>query len=105
MTGWQVAGGKGAGYGAAAGAMVGLIIMMSKRGADLYLEPGMPFAVLVDQPVTLPGADVVAAHEAYARTHASASQSSSDPTSASQDDDRVPESRRPVLKRRPRTKP
>lgn len=103
LAGLQIGGGKGAGYGAAAGALAGLIIMMAQRGPDLYLEPGMPFAVVVDQPVTLPGPEVVAANESYARTRASAGGSSPDPTSASQDDDsRVPDSHRPKLKRRPR---
>ncbi len=106
LAGLQIGGGKGAGYGAAAGALAGLIIMMARRGPDLYLEPGMPFAVVVDQPVTLPGPDVVAANESYARTQASAGGLSPDPTSASQDDDsRVPDSRRPKLKRRPRPNP
>lgn len=53
--GGNVAGGKGAGYGAASAAAVALIMMMSHRGADVYLEPGMPFSVLVDQAVELPG--------------------------------------------------
>ena len=106
LAGLQIGGGKGAGYGAAAGALAGLIIMMAQRGPDLYLEPGMPFAVVVDQPVMLPGPDVVAAHERYTRTRASAGGTSQDPTYSSRDDDgRVPESRRPVLKRRPRTNP
>lgn len=105
LAGMQIGGGKGAGYGAAAGALAGLIIMMSQRGPDLYLEPGMPFAVIVDQPVTLPGPEVMAAHESYMRTRASSS-ASPDPSYSSQDNDsRVPESRRPVLKRRPRTNP
>jgi hypothetical protein len=106
LAGMQIGGGKGAGYGAAAGALAGLIIMMSQRGQDLYLEPGMPFAVMVDQPVTLPGPEVVSANESYARTRASAGSTSQDPTYSSQDSDsRVPDSRRPVLKRRPRTNP
>jgi hypothetical protein len=106
LAGMQIGGGKGAGYGAAAGALAGLIIMMSRRGQDLYLEPGMPFAVMVDQPVTLAGHEVVAANESYARTRASSGSAPSDPTYSSQDNDsRVPDSRRPVLKRRPRTSP
>jgi len=106
LAGMQIGGGKGAGYGAAAGALAGLIIMMAQRGPDLYLEPGMPFAVMVDQPVTLPGPDVVDAHEKYTRTRASAGGTSQDATYSARDDDgRVPESRRPVLKRRPRTNP
>jgi hypothetical protein len=53
--GARAAGAKGAGYGAASGAAIALIMMMSHRGADVYLEPGMPFAVLLDQTVELPG--------------------------------------------------
>jgi hypothetical protein len=106
LAGMQIGGGKGAGYGVAAGALAGLIIMMAQRGPDLYLEPGMPFAVVVDQPVTLPGQEVAAANAAYSSTQASRGGASPDPGSPSADNEsRVPESRRPVLKRRPRTNP
>ena len=53
--GGRAAGGKGAGYGAASGATIWLIMMMSHRGADVYLEPGMPFTVLLDEAAELPG--------------------------------------------------
>lgn len=107
LTGWQIGGGKGAGYGAAAGATVALVIGMSQRGPDLYLEPGMPFTVVLDQPATLPGTDVLAAQQAYARTHASTARPSSaaGPASDPDPDDRAQQSQRPKLKRRPRTVP
>ena len=59
--GARAAGAKGAGYGAASGAAVALIMMMSHRGADVYLEPGMPFSVMVDRAVELPGSGAVLA--------------------------------------------
>jgi hypothetical protein len=103
LGGYQVGGGKGAGYGAATGAAIGLIILMARRGPDLYLEPGMPFDVVVDQSVMLPGAEVQTAQENYARLNGPGSYGN--PSSVSQtdpqDDSRVPASRRPVLKRRP----
>ncbi len=61
IIGSQIKGAKGAGAGAGAGAMVALIIMMSKHGSDVYLEPGTPFLVKLDQPVSLPGKAVLAA--------------------------------------------
>lgn len=108
LTGWQVDGGKGAGYGAAAGATVGLIILMARRGPDLYVEPGTPFAVVVDQPVTLQGAEVQAAQESYVRAHGPMSgprQGSLSTQDPNDDDSRVPDSRRPKLKRRPPPNP
>ena len=101
LIGWQGASGKGAGYGAAAGALTGLIIMMARRGPDLYLEPGMPFAVVVDQAFTLPGPEVQAAQENYARTHGPSYGGSSGSSASSLPDDqeRRP-GNRPVLKRR-----
>jgi hypothetical protein len=103
LGGLRVGGGKGAGYGAATGAAIGLVILMARRGPDLYLEPGMPFDVVVDQPVTLPGAEVQAAQENYARLNGPGSPGYSGAVSQTdpQDDSRVPASRRPVLKRRP----
>ncbi len=87
-------GGKGALIGAGAGAAVALIIGMSRKGPDLYLEPGTPFSVVVDDAVELNGADVYAAQLKYAQTHHSRSEeemldSMSDPN-------------RPQLKHRPK---
>jgi hypothetical protein len=63
----------------------------------------MPFDVVVDQSVMLPGAEVQTAQENYARLNGPGSYGN--PSSVSQtdrqDDSRVPASRRPVLKRRP----
>ncbi len=69
LLGAQIHGGKGAAVGAGAGAAVALIIMMAHRGRDLYLEPGMPFQILLDRPVDLPGRGVWAAQQNYARAH------------------------------------
>jgi len=103
LGGWQVAGGKGAGYGAAAGAAIGLIIMMSRRGPDLYLEPGMPFSVVLNENVTLPGTDVARAQQEYNRTHGSYANQAGNTSSVDSDGfNRIPESERPVLKRRPK---
>lgn len=108
LAGWNFGGGKGAGYGAAAGAAVGLVILMSRRGQDLYLEPGMPFTVVLDREASLPGADVHAAQRQYARLNGpSGSQAgsggggsnASSPMGA-EADPRVSPSERPKLKRR-----
>lgn len=86
IIGAEVQGAKGAGIGAGAAATIALIIMMSKHGRDVYLEPGTPFLVLLDQPASLPGKAVLAAQPnadangAAAGTQAgSASGSSTDP--------------------------
>lgn len=92
LIGSQVRGGKGAAIGAGAGAAAALIIMMSRRGPDVYLEPGMPFLVELDRAVELPGADVWAAQQEFARarTHDAAA------------DSELSGEERPQLKRRPR---
>ncbi len=69
LVGSQIKGGKGAAVGAGAGALAALIIMMSHRGQDVYLEPGMPFQVLLEKPVDLPGKSVWGAQHDYARAH------------------------------------
>lgn len=115
LVGSRIKGGKGAAVGAGAGALAALIIMMSHRGQDVYLEPGMPFQVVLEQPVDLPGKAVWGAQHDYARAHpvsvsntggsgnggftregdangAEASPGGSDPDSG-----------RPKLKRRPRS--
>ena len=69
LVGSQIKGGKGAAVGAGAGALAALIIMMSHRGQDVYLEPGMPFQVVLEQPVDLPGKAVWAAQHDHARAH------------------------------------
>jgi hypothetical protein len=61
LLGARIGGGKGAAIGAGSGAALALILLMSRHGTDVYLEPGMPFEVALDQPVTLPGQAVAAA--------------------------------------------
>ncbi len=116
LLGAQIKGGKGAAVGAGAGAMVAVLIMMSRRGSDVYLEPGMPFLVTLDQTVELPGTEVYAAQQSYARTHdlsaanARGSDNSSEanaPAAESSEIERNPDGavldpERPKLKRRPK---
>jgi hypothetical protein len=83
IIGAQIKGAKGAGVGAGAAAAVALIIMMSKHGADVYLEPGTPFLVELDQPASLPGKAVLAAQaNALAANTGGASQASIAPAKA-----------------------
>lgn len=108
LGGWQVAGGKGAGYGAATGAAIGLIIMASRKGPDLYLEPGMPFTIVLDRDVTLSGPEVQSVQMEYERRHGllgNSSGANSAGLSVPMGEDgasRVDPNNRPVLKRRPR---
>jgi hypothetical protein len=106
LLGAQIKGGKGAAVGAGAGAAIALLIMMSRKGADLYLEPGMPFIVILDRAVELPGAEVYAAQQSYARSRATQS-SAAGASSGSDETERNPDGNgadpdRPKLKRRPR---
>ncbi len=111
LLGAQIKGGKGAAVGAGAGALAALIIMMSHHGADVYLEPGMPFEVILEQPVELAGKDVYAAQQSYERAHAASY--GSDPNSAGGNSSAAPRNSdgspvdpdRPVLKRRPKKYP
>ena len=100
LLGSRIGGLKGAGVGAGAGALAALIIMMSHRGPDVYLEPGMPFVVVLDQSVELPGQEVLDAQRSYAAAHmsngAGGSDASADPNMT------IPPNERPVLKRRPK---
>ena len=113
LLGAQIGGGKGAALGAGAGVAIAIIIAASRRGSDIYLEPGMPFLVIVDRPVELPGAEVYAAQQSYVQVHnpsANAAQSA-DNNGASgatgseierNPDGAVLDSDRPKLKRRPK---
>jgi hypothetical protein len=65
LLGAVVDGAKGAGTGAGTGAAVAVLIMKSPRGQDVYLEQGMRFAVILDQPAYLSGAAVHAAQEEF----------------------------------------
>jgi len=110
LLGSAIKGGKGAAVGAGAGAMAALIIMMSRKGPDLYLEPGMPFVVILDQSVSLPAKDVYIAQQTLARARATASANASDLTNAGSSgselernpDGATLDSDRPKLKRRPK---
>lgn len=109
LGGYQVAGGKGAGYGAATGAAIGLIIMAARRGPDLYLEPGMPFTLVLDDDVALPGPEVQSVHLEYARRNGLLRQNGGTNPNASgsiqMSEDgasTVDPANRPKLKRRPK---
>ncbi len=111
LLGAQIKGGKGAAVGAGAGAAVALLIMMSRHGSDVYLEPGMPFLVTLDQTVELPGKEVYQAQQSYERAHGpsaadntgSQRASSAESTEIERNpDDTVLDSDRPKLKRRPK---
>ena len=106
LVGASLGGGKGAAIGAGAGAAVALILMASRRGPDLYLEPGMPFIVTLDSPVELRGWDVQAAQEQYASAQGTpanaADEISMDPSAG---EDTELHSNRPQLKRRPKKTP
>jgi hypothetical protein len=86
--------------GAGAGALVAILISRSKKGQDLYLEPGMPFTVILDQPLELAGADVYNAQQEYASTHPNGSDSRSrdrDSGNSSSDPGRLKLNRRPHI--------
>jgi hypothetical protein len=105
LIGAGLGGGKGAAIGAGAGAAAAILIMASRRGPDLYLEPGMPFIVTVDSPVELRGWDVQNAQKQYAGTHSSRNGAYGSSESASESNpENDPELRnnRPKLKRRPK---
>lgn len=115
LLGSAIKGGKGAAVGAGAGAMAALIIMMSRKGPDLYLEPGMPFVVILDQSVSLPAKEIYVAQQTQARARArsranAASSISADPAttnSSGSELERDPDGAtldpdRPKLKRRPK---
>ena len=92
----SLGGGKGAGIGAGAGAAAALIWLASARGADVYLEPGMPFMIILDKELELQGKDVQNAQQDYLKHHPAGEndRSVSDPVFS--------EPGRPQLKRRPR---
>jgi len=101
--GHGAAGGKGAGYGAAAGALAAIIIMMSRKGSDIYIEPGTPFRITLDQPVELAGLHVWQAQEAWTMAHPARS-NQADPNNSgvgAEPGPIYPEGERPKLKHRP----
>jgi hypothetical protein len=105
IIGANYGGGKGAGYGAGAGALAALIIMMSRKGTDVYIEPGTPFAITLDAPLELAGQKVFEAQQAFDQLHPGVLGEpavSSDGTPGSTSAEGIPASERPVLKRRPK---
>ena len=116
LLGSAIKGGKGAAVGAGAGAMAALIIMMSRKGPDLYLEPGMPFVVILDQSVSLPAKEIYVAQQQQMQARARSRSAGTNPANASDPDldnssgseiQRNPDggtldSDRPKLKRRPK---
>ncbi len=52
LLGLGIDGGQGAAVGAGAGGAISVAVLMSKRGHDVYLEPGTPFQIRLDQQVT-----------------------------------------------------
>ncbi len=101
LLGSRIGGLKGAGVGAGAGVLAALIIGMSHRGQDVYLEPGMPFVVVLERAAELPGQQVYAAQEIYARAHAAASNNGSSEAGGDASMG-IPPNERPVLKHRPK---
>jgi hypothetical protein len=90
LLGARIRRGKGAALGAGAGAAAGLILLMSRRGPDLDIEPGKHFLLMTESAVELPSADVARAQQDYERIHG--------PAPASPEEDPT----RPKLKRRPK---
>jgi hypothetical protein len=101
LLGAAISGGKGAAIGAGAGAAAALIVLMSRRGPDVYLEPGMPFVIILDDPVELAGADVQAAQIAYERAQGMYTDESGEITSEEAEEE-LRATGRPQLKRRPK---
>jgi hypothetical protein len=58
-------GATGAAIGAGTSAAMAVLILKSPRGQDVYLEQGMRFVVILDQPAYLSGAAVYAAQQEF----------------------------------------
>ena len=101
LVGGQIRGWKGAGVGAGAGAAVALMILMSRHGSDVYLEPGTPFLVKLDQPVSLPGKAVAAVQPSTPNLANAAGDASADSSAPGNSTPAIPGDR-PVLKHRPK---
>jgi hypothetical protein len=99
--GREVKGGKGAAVGAGAGAALAVILMASRRGPDLYLEPGTPYSIDLLAPVTLPASEVAAAQ--YSAMLTERAERAREQAYAAEEAQREQVDRgRPQLKRRPR---
>lgn len=104
LMGAQIGGGKGALIGAGAGAAAAILIGMSRRGPDLYLEPGTPFSVVFDEIVELPGAAVYAASQKYEEINGPGASRRRE-KSEEEMLDSMSDPSRPELKRRPKPPP
>jgi hypothetical protein len=98
LIGSQIGGGKGAAIGGGAGVAVALIMMASKKGTDVYLEPGMPFEVSIEEPLSLPGKAVADVQPGNANGGSSVGPGNNDSDHANDPD-------YPKLKRRPKPQP
>lgn len=99
--GREVKGGKGAAVGAGAGAAIAVILMASRRGPDLYLEPGTPYSIDLLAPVALPASEVAAAQ--YSAMLSERAERAREVAYAAEEAEREQVDRgRPQLKRRPR---
>ncbi len=105
LLGAQINGGKGAAIGAGAGAAAALILLMSRHGSDIYLEPGTPFAVLLDQNVSLPGRAVADVQPTSPNSSAAGGNESSASDSSASMKDPAADQGRPKLKHRPKPRP
>jgi len=65
LLGAAVDGVTGAAIGAGTSAALAVLILKSPRGQDVYLEQGMRFVVILDQPAYLSGAAVYAAQQEF----------------------------------------
>ena len=109
LIGAQAGRGKGAAIGAGIGAAIAAIILGSRKGTDLYLEPGTPFTVILESDVPLPGETVYDAQRDYMRQQGLSSVYSSRESVSGQRDSAIgrdPDNAeldpsRPKLKRRP----
>jgi hypothetical protein len=97
LLGAHIGGGKGALIGSGAGAAAAILMAMSRRGPDLYLEPGTPFAVVLEEPLELSGAAAYAAQLQYQKTHRRASREKSEEELL----DSASDPGKPKLQRRP----
>lgn len=117
LLGAQIKGGTGAAAGAGAGAAIAMIMMMAKHGADVYLEPGTPFLITLNQPASLPGAALLAGQApvgvtpsgtgaaspaSSARTDGSGPAGTSSSRSSGASTDPATDPTRPKLKHRPK---
>ncbi len=109
LIGDQIKGGKGAAAGAGAGAAIALIMMMSKHGQDVYLEPGTPFQVVLNESLSLSGPALLATsagagggNAASGTSGTSAARGTNPGASSAPSPDPSTDPDRPKLKHRPK---